>query len=179
MLNHSHCRDKGLHTVCELIVKSAFQTSPCRENWGQSRMTGHFESLHSCNSPAAAPAPASGQRSGSSWPHHRRRLQPGCLGAGWLPAPQTAAGRGCGWGEDAAASHRSSGRGVQKWRKRGGGRNDVKRENYRKENGAGEWKSRSNENGAKERENEVREHSWTLNDYNRTFGTLSHSVDLI
>ena len=72
-------------------------------------MTGRFESLHSCNSPAAAPAPASGQRSCSSWPHHRRRLQPGYLDAGCLLAPQTAVWRGCGWGEGADASHCSSG----------------------------------------------------------------------
>jgi len=90
---------------------SVSNPSPCRGNWGRSHMTGHFESLRSCSSPAAAPAPASGRRNGSSGPHCKRRLQPGYLDAGCWPAPQTAAGRGCGWGEDAGASRYSSGRG--------------------------------------------------------------------
>lgn len=117
---------------------SAFQTSPCRENWGQSHMTGRFESLHSCSSPAAAPAPAGGQRSGSSWPHHRQRLQPRYLDAGCLPAPQTEVWRGCGWGEDAAASRCSSGSGEQKWRKQG----SVKEKTINRKARAGREQSR-------------------------------------
>lgn len=95
--------------------KLRMETSPCRENSDQSRTTEHFESPHSCNSPAAARAPASGQRSGSSWLLHRQRLQPRYLGAGCLPAPQTVPGRECGWVEDAVASRCSSGRRKQKW----------------------------------------------------------------
>lgn len=90
------------------------KNSPYTENSGQSHMTAHFENLHSCNSPAAGRAPAAGQRRGSSWLHHRRCWQPWYLDAGCSPAPQTVPGRGCGWGEDAAASRCSSARGKQK-----------------------------------------------------------------
>ena len=110
---------KTTYSIYIVDVRSAFLSSPCTENWGQSHMTGRFVSLRSCNFPAAAPAPASGQRSGSSWPHRRLRLRPGYQDAGCLPARQTAAGRGCGLGEDVTASHCSSGIGEQKWRKQG------------------------------------------------------------
>lgn len=146
---------------CELLTaRSAFHPSPCKGSWGRSRKTGHFGSLHSCNSPAAAPAPAGGQRSGSFWPHHRQRLQPRYLDAGYVSAPQTAAGRGCGWGEDEAASHCSSVRGEQRWMSKQ--ENEVgwksKEENEKcKERKAGEKYSKSKENYVNS-ENKVREH---------------------
>lgn len=94
--------------------------SPCRESSDQSRTTGRFESLRSYNSPAAAPAPVSSQTSGSSSLHRRLRWRLGCPGAGCSPAPRTASGRGCGWGEGATASRCSSGRREKKWGIEGG-----------------------------------------------------------
>lgn len=110
-----------------LTARSVFHPSPCRGNWGRNHMTGRFGSLHSCNSQAAAPVPASGQRSGSSWPHHRQRLRPEYLDVGCLSAPQTAAGRGCGWGVDEAASHCSSMRGEQRWKSKQGRMKEQRR----------------------------------------------------
>lgn len=109
MLKYCHWREKTQHTVCkQSMERFVFHFLPCKGNSGQSRKTGHFENLRSCNSPAAVQAPVCGQKRSSSWPLHTQHSPPGYLDVGCLPAPQTVIWRGCDWGEVAAASSCSS-----------------------------------------------------------------------